>query len=151
MNLVSPLGPVYQAGTLSGNPLAMTAGIATLKEVKKKGFHERLEKKSKRLAEGLNKAAENAGCALRLNRVGSMLGLFFTPKEVVDFSSAKSTNTEQFKRFFHSMLEGGIYLPPSAFETVFVSAAHSESDISRTIHVAEDAFRRVQAELKVAS
>jgi glutamate-1-semialdehyde 2,1-aminomutase len=149
MNLVSPLGPVYQAGTLSGNPLAMTAGIATLKEVKKKGFHERLEKKSKRLAEGLNKAAENAGCVLRLNRVGSMLGLFFTPKKVVDYSSAKSTNTEQFKRFFYSMLEGGIYLPASAFETVFVSAVHSENDISRTIQVAENAFRRVQTELKV--
>ena len=149
MNLVSPLGPVYQAGTLSGNPLAMTAGIATLKEVKKKGFHARLEKKSKHLAEGLNKAAQDAGCALRLNRVSSMLGLFFTPKEVVDFSSAKSTNTEQYKRFFHSMLEGGIYLPPSAFETVFVSAAHSESDISQTINVAENAFRKVQAELQI--
>jgi glutamate-1-semialdehyde 2,1-aminomutase len=149
MNLVSPLGPVYQAGTLSGNPLAMTAGIATLREVKKKGFHSRLEKKSERLAEGLNEAAKEAGCALCLNRVGSMLGLFFTSKEVVDFSSAKSTNTEQYGRFFRSMLEGGVYLPPSAFETIFVSAAHSEGDISQTIHVAENAFRKAQAELKV--
>jgi glutamate-1-semialdehyde 2,1-aminomutase len=150
MNLVSPLGSVYQAGTLSGNPLAMTAGIATLKEIGKRGFHDRLDKKSKRLSEGLNRAAQNVGCALRLNRVGSMLGLFFTQREVVDFSSAKSTNTEQYKRFFHSMLEGGVYLPPSAFETVFVSAAHSESDVSRTIAVSEKAFRRAQAELKVA-
>jgi glutamate-1-semialdehyde 2,1-aminomutase len=151
MNLLSPLGPVYQAGTLSGNPLAMTAGIATLRELRKNRFYDKLEKKSGLLAEGLAKAAGTVGCPVQLNRVGSMLGLFFTERKVVDYPSAKSTNTEQYSRFFHEMLRGGVYLPPSAFETIFVSAAHTQSDISQTIKVSELAFRAAQAELKVAA
>jgi glutamate-1-semialdehyde 2,1-aminomutase len=151
MNLLSPLGPVYQAGTLSGNPLAMTAGIATLRELRKNRFYDKLEKKSGLLAEGLAKAAGKVGCPVQLNRVGSMLGLFFTERKVVDYPSAKSTNTEQYSRFFHEMLRGGVYLPPSAFETIFVSAAHTQSDISQTIKVSELAFRAAQAELKVAA
>ena len=127
MNQLSPLGSVYQAGTLSGNPLAMTAGIATLREIKKKDFYDALEKKSQLLAQGLSRAAGAAECSVQLNRIGSMLGLFFTAKKVVDYSSAKSTDTEQYSRFFHAMLERGVYLPPSAFETIFVSSATAEA------------------------
>jgi glutamate-1-semialdehyde 2,1-aminomutase len=145
MNLLSPLGPVYQAGTLSGNPLAMAAGIATLHEARKTGFYDRLEKKSKFFTEGLTESARIAGCPVQLNRVGSMLGLFFTKEKVVDYSSAKSTNTKQYGRFFHEMLERGVYLPPSAFETIFLSSAHSQSDISQTIKISERAFRAAQA------
>ena len=124
MDQLSPLGSVYQAGTLSGNPLAMTAGIATLHEIKKKGFYDALEKKSRLLAEGLSKAAEAIECSVQLNRVGSMLGLFFTEEKVANYSSAKSTDTEQYSHFFHAMLDLRVYLPPSAFETIFVSSAH---------------------------
>jgi glutamate-1-semialdehyde 2,1-aminomutase len=145
MNLLSPLGPVYQAGTLSGNPLAMAAGIATLHEARKTGFYDRLEKKSKFFTEGLTESARIAGCPVQLNRVGSMLGLFFTKEKVVDYSSAKSTNTKQYGHFFHEMLERGVYLPPSAFETIFLSSAHSQSDISQTIKISERAFRAAQA------
>lgn len=146
MELVSPVGPVYQAGTLSGNPLAMTAGITTLKEIRKKGFYERLDRKAEQLSDGLQKEAQNTGCALHLTRVGSMLGIFFTNQEVVDFASAKLTNTEQYKRFFHTMLNGGVYFPPSAFETAFVSAAHTEKDVSQTLRVAEKAFQNTTRE-----
>jgi len=151
MNLLSPLGRVYQAGTLSGNPLAMTAGIATLHETRKNGFYDRLEKKSKLFAEGLIESARIVGCPVQVNRVGSMLGLFFTEEKVVDYSSAKSTNTKQYGRFFHEMLGRGIYLPPSAFETIFLSSAHSQSDISQTIKASERAFRAAQIELGVAA
>jgi len=144
MNLLSPLGSVYQAGTLSGNPLAMTAGIATLREIRKNHFYDKLEEKSGFLAEGLAKGAGTAACPVQLNRVGSMLGLFFTEKKVVDYPSAKSTGTEQYSRFFHEMLRGGVYLPPSAFETIFVSAAHTRSDLSQTIKVSELAFQAAQ-------
>jgi glutamate-1-semialdehyde 2,1-aminomutase len=151
MNLLSPVGSVYQAGTLSGNPLAMTAGIATLREIRKNRFYDKLEKKSCLLAEGLVKAAGTVGCSVQLNRVGSMLGLFFTEKKVVDYPSAKSTNTEQYRRFFHEMLRKGVYLPPSAFETIFVSAAHTQSDILQTIKASELAFRAAQAQLKTTT
>lgn len=144
MDLVAPLGPVYQAGTLSGNPLAMAAGIATLKEVRKKVFYEKLERASSFLANGLLRGAKEAGVHMRLNRLGSMLGLFFTEREVTDYWSAKSSNTESYGVFFHSMLEQGIYLPPSPYETIFTSSAHSGSDISRTIQAAKTAFQMVQ-------
>lgn len=145
MNLLAPLGPVYQAGTLSGNPLAMTAGIATLNEVRKKGFHAKLERSSSLLERGLLEAAEEADCPLRLNRVGSMLGLFFTEKDVFDYSSAKSSDIQSYRVFFHSMLDQGIYLPPSAFETVFVSAAHSTRDIMETTNAAKRSFIKTSA------
>jgi len=146
MNLLAPLGPVYQAGTLSGNPLAMTAGIATLNEVRKKGFHAKLERSSSLLERGLLEAAAEADCTLRLNRVGSMLGLFFTAKDVVDYSSAKSSDVQSYRVFFHSMLDQGVYLPPSAFETVFVSAAHSTSDITKTNNAAKRSFSKTSAD-----
>jgi len=144
MNLLAPLGPVYQAGTLSGNPLAMAAGIETLKVLRTKGFYRKLERSSAKLENGLKKAARHAGCAVSLNRAGSMLGLFFTEKEVTDYSSAKSSNTSAHRIFFQSMLDQGIYLPPSAFETMFVSAAHTVSDISTTVEAAESAFQAAQ-------
>jgi len=144
MNLLAPLGPVYQAGTLSGNPLAMTAGIETLKILRTKGFYTKLERSSAMLGTGLQKAARQAGCAVRLNRIGSMLSLFFTEKEVTDYSSAKSSDISIHRVFFQSMLDQGIYLPPSAFETIFVSAALTVSDISRTIEAAELAFQEAQ-------
>jgi len=145
MNLLAPLGPVYQAGTLSGNPLAMTGGIVTLNEVRKKGFHAKLERSSSLLERGLLEAAEEADCPLRLNRVGSMLGLFFTEKDVFDYSSAKSSDVQSYRVFFHSMLDQGIYLPPSAFETVFVSAAHSTRDIIETTNAAKRSFIKTSA------
>jgi glutamate-1-semialdehyde 2,1-aminomutase len=150
MNLIAPVGPVYQAGTLSGNPLAMTAGITTIKEIRKKGFYDRLEKSSALLERGLLESAEAAECPIRLNRVGSMLGLFFTEHDVIDYSTVKLSDTPKYSIFFHAMLNQGIYFPPSAFETIFVSAAHSASDISLTIETANQAFHTAHAQNKVA-
>jgi glutamate-1-semialdehyde 2,1-aminomutase len=144
MGLLAPTGPVYQAGTLSGNPLAMTAGIVTLKEVKKWGFYERLERTSAQLEEGLRTAGEETRSHVRLNRVGSMIGLFFTAAEVTDYASAKSSDTSAYKAVFNSMLGSGIYLPPSPFETVFVSAAHSERDVVKTVSAAKKAFQQLR-------
>jgi glutamate-1-semialdehyde 2,1-aminomutase len=145
MNMVAPLGPVYQAGTLSGNPLAMSAGIATIKELRnRRRIYDRLERVSAQLEQGISNAAESEGATIKLNRVGSI----FTDRAVVDYPSARSSNTEQFSIFFHSMLESGMYLPPSAFETIFISAAHTDSDISRTIEAARLAFNRIQMKLE---
>ena len=144
MDLVAPTGPVYQAGTLSGNPLAMTAGIVTLKEINKRGFYERLERASAQLERGLLEAAAENKCEISLNRVGSMLGLFFTDIEVMDYSTAKSSDTSDYKVVFNSMLEDGVYLPPSPFETIFVSAAHSQRDVAKTIDAAKRAFRQLK-------
>jgi len=146
MHLVSPLGPVYQAGTLSGNPLAMAAGIATLNELKRKGIYDKLEKRSAKLAGGILKASASTGSSVHLNRVGSMLGLYFTEQEVTDYATAKSTDTGKYRVFFHSMLKNGIYLPPSAFETIFVSTAHTDTDTTQTIRAVEKALRRIRAE-----
>lgn len=144
MNLVAPVGPVYQAGTLSGNPLAMTAGIATLNEVKRENFYSRLEENSAALEKGLLEARKEIGCPVSVNRVGSMLGLFFTEHEVTNYASAKLSDVNRYKVFFHAMLAQGVYLPPSAFETVFVSSAHTHSDISQTVQAARGAFRKVR-------
>ncbi len=144
MDLVAPTGPVYQAGTLSGNPLAMTAGIATLTEIKRRGFYEKLEKTSAKLERGLLEAARENDCDVWLNRIGSMLGLFFTYIEVKDYSSAKSSDISAYKLVFNSMLEHGVYLPPSPFETIFVSAAHSERDVRKTIDAAKRAFQQLR-------
>ena len=149
MSLVSPLGPVYQAGTLSGNPLAMAAGIATLNELKRKGVYDKLEKRSAELAGGIVNVATSIGSSVRLNRVGSMLGLFFTEQAVTDYATAKSSDTGKYRVFFQSMLESGIYLPPSAFETIFVSTAHTNADTTRTIRAAQKALKRVKVESKV--
>jgi glutamate-1-semialdehyde 2,1-aminomutase len=141
MSLLSPSGSVYQAGTLSGNPLAMSAGIATLKLLKKPGFYTELETKSKRLATGIKEAAENAGYPIYSTRVGSMFCSFFARNEVFDWDSAAASDTKAFAKFFRAMLEEGIYLAPSQFETGFVSYAHSESDIQKTIEAAVKCFK----------
>src|SRR5574341_2337711 len=129
MEMVAPLGPVYQAGTLSGNPLAMTAGIETLKLCKAPGFYEGLEATARRLADGLVAAAREAGVAVRGNRVGSMLTAFFTDREVVDYATVKTADTKRYGVFFRSLLQQGVSLAPSQFEAAFVSAAHTEADI----------------------
>jgi glutamate-1-semialdehyde 2,1-aminomutase len=143
MERIAPCGPVYQAGTLSGNPLAMTAGITTLTELAKPGVYEGLEVKSKRLAKGIAKAAQEAGVSVSQNRVGSMLCTFFTAERVIDFKTACSSDTEKFGRFFSAMLEEGVYLAPSQFEAAFVSTAHTDEEIEFTIEAARKAFRKV--------
>jgi len=141
MDHVAPAGPVYQAGTLSGNPLAVAAGLATLRRLQKENPYVRLESLGARLERGLTDAAAKAGVPARVNRVGSMFTLFFTDREVFDFESAKTCNTEQFIRYFHGMLDQGVYIPPSQFEAAFISAAHTEADIDRTIEAAAKALR----------
>lgn len=140
MDLVAPAGPVYQAGTLSGNPLAVAAGLKTLEIIHRPGFYEGLESAAARLAEGLVAKARKAGVPLTVNRVGSMFTVFFTSSPVTDYAAAKRCNTEAFGRFFRAMLERGVYLPPSQFEAAFVSAAHSEEDIAETLEAAAAAF-----------
>ena len=140
MEVVAPLGPVYQAGTLSGNPLAMAAGLATLRAVRSPDFYERLESLASQLAEGMARAAKSAGVAVRVNRVGSMMTLFFADAPVTDYAAARRADTVRYARFFHAMLEHGVYLAPSQLESAFVSAAHAESDIVDTVAAAEAAL-----------
>ncbi len=140
MKKVAPEGPVYQAGTLSGNPLAMAAGIATLKCLQKPGFYETLEARSAMLEAGLREAVGKAGLPAVTNRVGSMLGLFFTKKRVSNFAEAQTSNLTMFAEYFKGMLERGIYLAPSQYEALFVSSAHSEGDIQATIVAAREVF-----------
>ena len=141
MDLIAPSGPVYQAGTLSGNPLAVSAGIETLKQLKVRGVYKKLEEKSAALAEGIGQAAKKAGIPLTQTRVGSMLGAFFTSGAVVDWNTAKLSDTKRYGQFFHKMLEQGIYLAPSQFEAAFLSTAHSTNDIEKTIKAAHAAFK----------
>lgn len=145
MEMVSPAGPVYQAGTLSGNPLAVTAGIATLEIIRQPGVYEQLEQSSQALASGLAEAAREAGAAVSLNRVGSMLSCFFTGQNVKDYASACSSNTARYAAFFKAMLERGVYLAPSQFETAFMSFAHGNSEIEETVEAARRAFRIAMA------
>ena len=141
MQHISPLGPVYQAGTLSGNPIAMTAGLKTLELISAAGFHEALAEKTERLTDGLRERAAAAGVPLSTNRAGAMFGLFFTDAgPVTNFEQATACNEEQFKTFFHAMLERGVYLAPSAFEAGFVSAAHGDAEIAATLDAAAEAF-----------
>jgi glutamate-1-semialdehyde 2,1-aminomutase len=141
MNLVAPLGPMYQAGTLSGNPLAMAAGLATLKCLREKPkTYADLESKSASLVDGVLKAAKLSGVKLTANRVGSMFTWFFTPTRVTDWSSAEKCDTRAFGKFHGAMLEQGVYLPPSQFEAAFLSAAHSDQDIRSTIAAAQKAL-----------
>ena len=146
MDLVAPLGPMYQAGTLSGNPLAMAAGCAMLKQLRdRKGeIYPRLEKLSGDLVDGVAAAAKEAGVALCHNRVGSMFTWFFNPGPVTDWDSASKSNTEAFGKFFRSMLDSGVYLPPSQYEAAFLGAAHTEDDVQRTIAAAKQAFAAVR-------
>ena len=144
MQKIAPLGPVYQAGTLSGNPVAMTAGLKTLELIAMPGFFEQLAAKTERLVEGMVAAARDAGVALTENHIGGMFGLFFTEQErVTDFAGATACDQARFRAFFHAMLENGVYLAPSAFEAGFVSAAHSDGDIDATLVAARSAFAAV--------
>lgn len=141
MSMIAPEGPVYQAGTLSGNPIATACGLATLGMLKPKGFYDDLEKKSQALEDGIRREAEEASVTITINRAGSMMTVFFCEHEVNDFDGAASSDTERFAAFWREMLKRNIYLPPSAFEAWFISAAHSNIEIDRTIHAAGEAFR----------
>jgi glutamate-1-semialdehyde 2,1-aminomutase len=143
MENVAPLGPVYQAGTLSGNPLAMAAGIATLRVLGRPGVYEELEDKARKLEKAFKEGAQEAGVPIWQNRVGSMLSTFFTEKEVWDYASAKTSDTARYARFFREMLSRGVYLAPSQFEAAFVSLAHSEEDLETT----REAIRSAMKEL----
>jgi glutamate-1-semialdehyde 2,1-aminomutase len=140
MDQVAPVGPVYQAGTLSGNPLAVTAGLTTLRLLKSLTPYPQLERATARLVEGMNEAASEAGIAAVSNRVGSMFTTFFTPEPVTDWTSAARSDREAFGRFFHAMLDAGVYLAPSQFEAGFVSIAHSDEILERTIAASRRAF-----------
>jgi glutamate-1-semialdehyde 2,1-aminomutase len=140
MSMVAPAGPVYQAGTLSGNPLAMSAGIATLQELSLPGAWARLESVTRELAEGLSGAARDAGVPLQVSRAGSMFGAFFSDGPVKDWESAKRSDTARFSRYFRRMLEEGVYLAPSQFEAGFVSTAHGPAEIAATLKAAEIAL-----------
>ncbi len=141
MEMIAPAGPVYQAGTLSGNPLAMAAGLATLRLLRDAALYDQLEATSARLAEGLAAAAREAGVDICQTRIGSMLGLFFQPGPVMDFDSAKLSDTARYARFFHGMLAEGVYLAPSQFETAFVSTAHGDAEIEATVAAAARVLR----------
>ena len=140
MEQVAPLGPIYQAGTLSGNPLAMRAGIETLRLLEDPGFYERLEERAKQLEEGLGELATRSGIALQCQRVGSMFTPFFTKNGVTSYQTARAADTDRYGRFFRAMLEGGVYLPPSQFEAGFLSDAHSTAEIEATLLAAKAAF-----------
>lgn len=140
MQCLAPVGKVYQAGTLSGNPVAVTAGLATLKLVQEAGFYEKLTIKTKQLVEGLTAIAKEKGVAFSAQSVGGMFGLYFAEKPPTSFAEVMRTDKEAFNRFFHSMLDKGIYFGPSAFEAGFVSAAHGDSEINQTLEAAKASF-----------
>ncbi|WP_035300300.1 glutamate-1-semialdehyde 2,1-aminomutase [Brevibacillus thermoruber] len=140
---VAPAGPIYQAGTLSGNPLAMAAGLTTLRELGQEGVYERLEALSARLAEGLADNARKLGIPHTVNRVGSMVCLFFTETPVVNYETAKTSDLERFSKYFRHLLEEGVMIPPSQFEGMFVSLAHTEADIERTIEASYHAMKKL--------
>jgi glutamate-1-semialdehyde 2,1-aminomutase len=144
MEHISPLGPVYQAGTLSGNPIAMTAGLKTLELISEPGFHDRVAAQTERLTTGLTALAQDAGVPLSTNRAGAMFGLFFTDTNpVTNYAEATTCNEAQFRRFFHAMLEQGVYMAPSAFEAGFVSGAHGDEEIDATLDAAAKALRAI--------
>jgi glutamate-1-semialdehyde 2,1-aminomutase len=138
MNLLAPIGPVYQAGTLSGNPLATAAAIATLKILKNPEIYSKLEENSKLLEEGILKAGKKANVPIIINRIGSLMSIFFTGKQVMDFEGAEKVDAGIFKAFFAGMLKKGIYLAPSPLEAMFISTAHSKKDIAKTIFCAQN-------------
>ena len=144
MNHIAPDGPIYQAGTLSGNPVAMSAGLATLNLISSKDFFNSLEYKTKILVDGITKSAEKIGVPLAMNYVGGMFGLFFTNEKTIDsFEKVINCNKEHYNIFFHGMLEEGIYLAPSSYEAGFVSSSHSDDDIKLTIDTAEKIFKKI--------
>lgn len=145
MSLIAPAGPVYQAGTLSGNPLAMAAGLATLELISAPGFHAELERKTARLCAGLEAAARAAGVPFVTDHVCGMFGLYFRAAPVETFADAKDGDVAMFRRFFHGMLKRGVYLAPSAFEAGFISQAHTDADIDATSAAAAEAFAEARA------
>ena len=141
MEQIAPLGPVYQAGTLSGNPIAMTAGLATLDIISKEGFYEPVFERTRELTEGLQSAADSAGVPFTTNHAGTMFGGFFTDADsVTNYEQVMACDTDAFNRFFHVMLNNGVYLAPAAYEAGFLSAAHSDADIAETVAAAHTAF-----------
>ena len=145
MEQVSPSGPVYQAGTLSGNPVAMAAGLAMLELVSAPGFHDALEAKTHRLCDGVEAGGRDAGIPFTTNRVGGMFGLFFSADPVDTYEGAVACDTAAFNRFFHAMLERGVYLAPSAFEAGFMSSAHGQAELDATVEAAREAFKVARA------
>jgi glutamate-1-semialdehyde 2,1-aminomutase len=141
MEHIAPLGPVYQAGTLSGNPISMAAGLATLKLIQAEGFHDKLSATAEKLAKGLKQVADEAGIPMTTSHVGGMFGLFFTDEDQVDYyEQVANSDQERFKKFFHLMLDRGVYLAPSAFEAGFVSAEHGDAEIEHTLNAAREAM-----------
>jgi glutamate-1-semialdehyde 2,1-aminomutase len=144
MNNIAPAGPIYQAGTLSGNPLSMTAGLITLRRLRDRSIYDRLENASAKLCEGLGAAALDAGVKTVTNRIGSMWTSFFSAEPVFDWDTANKSDRQLYGRFFHAMLREGIYLAPSQFEAAFVSVAHTDEIIERTVEAARKAFERLK-------
>jgi glutamate-1-semialdehyde 2,1-aminomutase len=141
MEQIAPLGPVYQAGTLSGNPVALAAGLATLELVSESGFHTRLEAAVKRLMDGLRQQAGESGIAFTTNQVGGMFGYFFSPEDRIDrYDQVLAGDMDAFRKFYHGMLQNGVYLAPSAFEAGFVSSTHTDDVIDATLEAAGQAF-----------
>jgi glutamate-1-semialdehyde 2,1-aminomutase len=136
MEKIAPLGPVYQAGTLSGNPVAVAAGLATLTAIQAPGFYDRLSARTRALATGLAQAGARAGVALSAQAIGGMFGLYFAPKQPDSYAAVMACDKERFNRFFHRMLDTGVYFAPSAYEAGFVSSAHSAADIDETLRLA---------------
>ena len=146
MQCIAPLGGVYQAGTLSGNPLAMRAGIEMFKNLRQPGFYENLTVKLEKLLTGLQQAADEIGIPFKTQQAGGMFGLYFTDQEdITSFDSMLACDVEAFKKFFHGMLKRGVNLAPSAFEAGFISAAHSDEDITFTIQAAKETFEEMKA------
>jgi glutamate-1-semialdehyde 2,1-aminomutase len=144
MSKVAPQGSVYQAGTLSGNPVAMAAGIATLEQLQKSGFYEALNQKSDQLLSGMERAAKKAAIPVQAKRVGSMLGFFFNEKEVKNFDDAKTCNLDRFSSFYNGLRQRGIYIAPSQFEVLFVSIAHDNEHLERTIEAAGEVLNKLE-------
>lgn len=143
MKQIAPSGPIYQAGTLSGNPLAMTAGFETLSQLTPDSYQE-FERKADRLEEGLKAAAEKYNIPHTINRAGSMIGIFFTNDDVINYEKAKTSNLEFFAEYYREMANQGVFLPPSQFEGLFLSTAHTDEDIEKTILAAEQAFSKLK-------
>jgi glutamate-1-semialdehyde 2,1-aminomutase len=144
MELIAPLGPVYQAGTLSGNPLAMRAGLATLPKLQAPGFYADVNRKTQRLADGLRSALKETSVLCHVNFAGSLLTMFFTEQPVRNYADAKTSNSARFAAFFQEMLSRGIFIAPSQYEALFVSAAHTDADIDRAIAAARESLASIR-------
>ncbi len=144
MDHIAPEGDVYQAGTLSGNPLAMAAGIATLKELDNEGLYDDLNRKTEKLISGLKNIADNAGFDISVTRLGAMAGIFFNKSEINNFDDARNCDLEMFSKYYHGMLKRGVYLPPSQFEALFLSTAHTDKDIENTLKAAKETFDEIK-------